>query len=92
MMSAEANRIGPGGILPLQPEPIQTLVASFEDSDGTTCTAVVRRWTAAAAARCRLCRACSARVGPDSQAVCIVAIEGRISRASAALFSPDGIG
>lgn len=91
-MSTEAEWAIPCGILPLRPEPIQTLVASFEAGDGTAYTAVVRRWTAAASARCRLCRVCTARVGEDRQALCVVAVEGPVSPGSAPLYSPDGLG
>jgi len=91
-MSTETDRVCSCGTLPLRPEPVQTLVASFEAGDGTPYTAVVRRWAAAAAARCRLCRVCTAKFSADRQALCVVAVEGEVPPGSAALYSPDGLG
>ncbi len=87
----EAEKLAFTPVLGFQPEPIQTLTASFAAGDGTTYTAVIRRWAAASAARCRLCRDCTAKFGADRQAVCVVAVEGDLPRGSAPLFSPDGL-
>jgi len=81
IMEAEQLTFAP--VLPFQPEPIQTLTASFAAGDGTTYTAVIRRWAATSAARCRLCRDCTAKYGADRQAVCVVAIEGGLPEGSA---------
>src|SRR5271168_1884594 len=92
VMSPDADRSPAHTILLFLPEPIQTLTASFRSADGTTYTAIVRRWTASAASRCNLCRACTAKVGTDHQAVCIVAIEGPpVDKDLASLYSPDGL-
>ena len=90
-MSTDAALIASHAVLPLQPAPIQALTAAFEAADGTAYTVIIRRWHAAAAARCRLCRVCTARTGPDRQAVCIVAVEGGVAAGSAPLFSADGL-
>lgn len=90
-MNIYADQTWAGSILPLQPEPIQTLVASFVAADGTDYTALIRRWTATASARCRLCRTCTAKLGIDRQAICIIAVEGVIDEGSAPLFSADGL-
>ncbi len=87
----EANRLAFTSVLPFQPEPIQALTASFAAADGTAYTVVIRRWAAASAARCRLCRDCTAKFGADRQAVCVVAVEGSLPAGSAPLFSPDGL-
>lgn len=86
-MTYDTNWAAARKILPLRPEPVQTLVATFHDGDGAACTTVVRRWTAIAAARCRLCQACTAKVGWDQQAVCIVTVIGTIEAESASFYS-----
>lgn len=79
------------GVVPFRPTPIQALTVSFRAADGTLCAAVIRRWTAVAAARCRLCRSCTAKVGADRQAVCVVPVQGDPPRGPDALYySPDG--
>ncbi len=88
-MLRDADRIAARSILAFQPEPIQTLVASFSTTDGPDYTVLVRRWSAGSVARCRLCRNCTAKVGSDDQAVCIIAVEGSISEEGAPLFSAD---
>ncbi len=86
-MVYDANQSAARKILPLRPEPIQTLMATFRDGDGVAYTTVVRRWTQIAATRCRLCRDCTAKVGCDQQAVCIVTLIGTIDPQSAPLYS-----
>ncbi len=88
-MISDVDRFPFREILPLQPEPIQTLVANFDDGDGVAYTTVVRRWTSIAAARCRLCRHCTAKVGIDQQAVCVITMIGSIDAESAPLYSQD---
>lgn len=86
-MSRDAEPALPCAIVPFQPEPIQTLKVALESADGTTYTVIVRRWTEVAAARCRLCRACTALVGVDRQAICVVAVEEGVPAASAAVLA-----
>jgi len=86
-MTYDTNRAAARAVLPLRPEPVQTLVATFHDGDGTAYTTVVRRWNSVAAARCRLCPDCTAKVGCDQQAVCIVTVIGTIDAESAPLYS-----
>jgi hypothetical protein len=91
-MSLDADRTPAHTILLFRPEPIQTLMVSFQSADGTAYTAIIRRWTASAASRCSLCRTCTAKVGVDHQALCIVAIEGPSEdKDLASLYSPDGL-
>ena len=92
-MRADADRIPALAILPFRPEPIQTLRASFRSAEGTHYTAIIRRWHEAAAARCRLCQVCTAKVGVDHQAVCIVATEGMPAKGASPPVGPlDGMG
>jgi hypothetical protein len=79
-------------LLPFRPEPLQAVAASFEDGSGTSYTVITRRWTQHGAACCRLCKVCTACLGPDHQAMCVVAVEGRIPEGSVAFFSVDGPG
>jgi hypothetical protein len=71
------------GVPSAPPEPIQALRVAFRAADGTAYTAMVRRWTAASAAGCRLCGVCTARPGADGQWLCVVAVEGE---------APEGLG
>ena len=50
---------------------------------------LVRRWSAAEVGRCRLCDLCTAKVGPDRQAVCIVAVDGAVAEDLASLDAGD---
>ncbi len=86
-MTYDTDRVAAREILPLRPEPVQTLVATFHDGDGAAYTTVVRRWDSIAALRCRLCQACTAKVGWDQQAVCIVTVIRTIEAEAAPLYS-----
>jgi hypothetical protein len=78
--------------VPFRPTAIQALTVSFEPPGGEPCTALVRRWEPGAAARCRLCLDCTAKVGPDGHAVCVVAVHGDAPEGlQALLYSPDGL-
>jgi len=91
-MRLDADRTPAHTILLFRPEPIQTLMISLQSADGTAYNAIVRRWTASAVSRCSLCRTCTAKVGIDHQAMCIVAIEGPpIDKELASFYSPDGL-
>lgn len=73
--------------LSIQPVPVQTLLATLTTRDGASYTMVVRRWSALEVSRCRLCRTCSAKVGLDRSAVCIVAVADSIDPAEASLYA-----
>ena len=69
-------RVEAPAILSLQPRPVQTLRASLTGQDGFKYVLLIRRWRANEVGRCRLCRQCTAKAGPDRQAVCVVAVDG----------------
>lgn len=88
----KAYRPSPPATLPFRPTAIQALTVSFEPPGGEPCTALVRRWEPGAASRCRLCLDCTAKVGPDGHAVCVVAVHGDAPEGvQALLYSPDGL-
>lgn len=87
-VARDAFRLVGRSILPMQPRPVQTLVASLVTDDALQHTIVVRRWTTAAVERCRLCARCSAKPAADGQAVCVVAVAGPLAEGEAPLYSP----
>ena len=90
-MIRKANLPSACSILTLQPDPVQTLRAAITGQDGVSYTMLVRRWAVADVGRCRLCRHCTAKVGADRQAVCIVAVDGPVPEDQAPLYaSVDG--
>lgn len=78
-------------VLPLQPRPINCMVAVIADDGGRARTAIARTFDAANAHLCRLCPACTARYATTrASASCLVVADRLVADREAPLYLKDG--